>query len=100
MLRPVVPDNLAIGKGNVASIVVDAPARQVSTFHFAVAFYVAGVVTTGIDAAYFYTRYFRNVEEVAAFALEQFTTYRDWAVEADALLVTGGSAARAPWPSR
>ncbi|GAA3329850.1 hypothetical protein GCM10020331_080000 [Ectobacillus funiculus] len=36
------------------------------------AFYRGDLVTAGMDTSYYYTRYFRNIESVAAYALENF----------------------------
>ena len=47
------------------------PGRK-QTFRFAVCFYRAGQVTTGLDTRYHYTRHFDALESVAAYALGNF----------------------------
>ena len=66
------PENRTFGLGPVAGIVVDVPPGEMHTIRFVVAFYRGGVVTTGLEASYFYTRWFKDVEAVAAYALERF----------------------------
>ncbi len=74
------------GLGPVGLMLADAPAGAKTTYRFAVAFYNHGVVTTGQDAVYFYTRYFENVEAVGRYALQQFDRSLERARQADALL--------------
>lgn len=72
ILQPKVPENLRFGLGPVGALLMDTPAGEKATYRFALCFYRGGYVTTGIDASYYYTRFFGNIEEVAAYALEQF----------------------------
>lgn len=74
------------GLGPVGVMFGDAPAGQRTTYRFAVAFYNHGVVTTGQDAVYFYTRYFDGLEAVGRYALDQFDAYLEHADAADAVL--------------
>ena len=86
VVAPKIEQNRVFGLGGVAALVGAVPAGAKKTFRFAVCFYRGGIVTSGEPTAYYYTRYFSQIEEVAAFALEQFDTYRQWADEADAML--------------
>ncbi|MED4959319.1 glycoside hydrolase family 52 protein, partial [Paenibacillus macerans] len=72
ILQPKVPENLRFGLGPVGALLMDTPAGEKATYRFALCFYRGGYVTTGMDASYYYTRFFGNIEEVAAYALEQF----------------------------
>ncbi|MEO1235758.1 MAG: glycoside hydrolase family 52 protein, partial [Planctomycetota bacterium] len=72
--------------GPVGALYADAPANTKTTFRFAVAFYNHGVVTSGQDAVYFYTRYFDGLESVGRYALDRFDDYVAKADEADAML--------------
>lgn len=72
--------------GNQGAIILPVPAGEKKTFRLAVAFFHGGYVTGGIDAAYYYTRYFKNIEAAAEYALEHFDGFRDGARAADALL--------------
>lgn len=72
ILQPKVPENLRFGLGPVGALLMDTPAGEKATYRFALCFYRGGYVTTGMDTSYYYTRFFGNIEEVAAYALEQF----------------------------
>lgn len=65
-------ENWTFGLGPVGALIADVPAGELRTYRFAVCFYRGGIVTAGMDASYYYTRYYRNIEEVASYALEQF----------------------------
>ncbi|WP_151735029.1 glycoside hydrolase family 52 protein [Paenibacillus tengchongensis] len=79
-------ENWTFGLGRIGTMVLDVPAGVRQTFRFAVAFHRSGYVTTGIDAAYYYNRYFRNIEAVAQYALSRFDELKARALEADRLL--------------
>ncbi|WP_140400288.1 glycoside hydrolase family 52 protein, partial [Aeromicrobium sp. PE09-221] len=65
-------ENWTFALGATGALLVDVPAGQCKTYRFAICFYRGGLVTTGIDAAYYYTRYFSKIEEVAEYALTHF----------------------------
>ncbi|WP_157062106.1 glycoside hydrolase family 52 protein [Alicyclobacillus ferrooxydans] len=62
-------ENWTFGLGKVAAFIMDVPVGEKKTFRFAVCFYRAGIVTTGLDASYYYTRFFKNIEDVGAYAI-------------------------------
>jgi len=64
--------NHAFGLGGIALLVGSVPAGKIKTFQFVVCFHRAGVVTTGMKARYYYSKYFRDVEAVADYALQNF----------------------------
>jgi hypothetical protein len=66
--------NLGFGLGLTGALVMEVPANQKKDFHFAICFYKGGVVTSGIDTQYTYTRFFSSIEEVASYALANFET--------------------------
>ncbi|RCX20604.1 glycosyl hydrolase family 52 [Fontibacillus phaseoli] len=90
ILEPKVEENLRFGLGPVGALLMDTPAGEKATYRFALCFYKAGYVTTGMDASYYYTRYFSNIEEVAAYALEHFEEKAEAARRSDEL-VAGAS---------
>lgn len=67
-------NNLYFGLGIVGALLMDVPAGQKRTFRFAICFYKEGIVTTGIDTSYYYTRYFKRIEEVGTYALAHWDT--------------------------
>ncbi|MEM1210901.1 MAG: glycoside hydrolase family 52 protein [Planctomycetota bacterium] len=83
-VRNIGDDVFALGPTGL--LYADAPPDTVTTFRFAVCFYNAGVVTTGQDAVYFYTRYFDSLESVGRYALDHFDDYLTLADTADAML--------------
>ncbi|UGB31491.1 glycoside hydrolase family 52 protein [Metabacillus sp. B2-18] len=79
-------ENWTFGLGPVGALVMDVPAGEKRTYKFAVCFHRSGYVTAGMDASYYYTRYFTNIESVATFALENFDEFASRAKEANRLV--------------
>jgi hypothetical protein len=77
------PENLAFGIGGCGAILLEAPPGQISTFRFAICFYRGGLVTTGLDTSYYYTRLFSDIEAVAQYALTHFDALKEAAVNAN-----------------
>jgi hypothetical protein len=65
-------ENWTFGLGGVGVVMMDTPAGEKATYRFAVCFYRGGLVTTGIDSSYYYTKLFPNIESAAEFALARF----------------------------
>jgi hypothetical protein len=72
ILQPAHPDNRAFGLGGTAALLATVPAGEVRTFRFAVCFYRGGIATSGMPCSYLYTKWFKSIEEVAAYALGHF----------------------------
>jgi xylan 1,4-beta-xylosidase len=66
------PFNHAFGIGSVGLLIATAPPRRRTTFRFAACFHQSGAVTTGLPARYYYTRFFKDIEAVAGYALKNF----------------------------
>lgn len=79
-------ENWTFGLGPVGALIADVPAGTRRTYRFAVCFHRAGTVTAGMDASYYYSKWFRNIEEVAAFALQSFETLADRARQANRMI--------------
>ena len=79
-------ENWSFGLGGCAALVMDVPAGDKRTFQFAVCFYRSGTVTTGLDTAYYYTRFYPDIEAVGRYALQNFDDLKAAAVHADALV--------------
>lgn len=82
-LEPDFEENLAFGLGGVGVLMAEVPAGKRRSFRFAVCFHRDGVVTSGLPLSYFYTKYFRSIEDVAVYALENWEHQRQLALEAD-----------------
>jgi hypothetical protein len=79
-------ENLAFGLGGSGAILMDVPAGEVRTFRFAICFYRGGTATAGMDTAYYYTRFYPDIEAVARYALGHFEALKAAAVSADAVV--------------
>ncbi len=81
-----VPDhaeNLVFGLGGVGLLMAVVPAGKKQTFRFAICFHHAGIVTSGMPASYFYTRFFPDIESVARFALKNLPEQKRLAMDFD-----------------
>ncbi|MGG5252738.1 glycoside hydrolase family 52 protein [Neobacillus sp. SM06] len=83
-------ENRTFGLGSVGTLIMDVPAGEKRNYQFSVCFHRSGYVTAGIDASYYYTRYFPNIESVASFALEHFEQFTNRAKEANQLVMASG----------
>ncbi|WP_400242757.1 glycoside hydrolase family 52 protein [Niallia sp. JL1B1071] len=76
-------ENWTFGLGPLGALVVDVPAGEKRTYQFAICFYRGGIVTAGMDTSYYYTNFFKNIESVAEYALENFDTLAERAKNAN-----------------
>lgn len=76
-------ENLAFGLGGTAALLMEVPAGEQRTYRFAVSFYRGGIVTSGMDTTYWYTRYFANIQEAGTYALNRFDELAASCEEAD-----------------
>ncbi|KAF0094284.1 MAG: xylan 1 4-beta-xylosidase [Puniceicoccaceae bacterium 5H] len=76
--------------GGETALVFTVPAGEKKRFPLALGFYVQGTVSTGIRAAYAYTRWFSDLEDVLAHGLEHFAHYEQLAQVRDRELETSG----------
>jgi len=74
--------------GTEAALVFTVPAGARLEFPLALGFYQPGIVTTGIAAAYAYTRWFDSLEAVLRHGLEQHSRYTQMALQRDAELAS------------
>ncbi|MBC8040309.1 MAG: beta-xylosidase, partial [Opitutaceae bacterium] len=63
------PRNVRFGLGGTAGIIVEAAPGELRTFAFAIAFFRGGIVTTGVPARYYYTKFFNDIDAVGRHAL-------------------------------
>lgn len=66
------PLNLTFGLGGVGLLVSEVPAGKKVTLKFTVLFYEGGIVTTGMKGSYYYSRFFSDMEDLAAYSLKEF----------------------------
>jgi hypothetical protein len=78
-----ISDKLPFGLGTAGLMLMTARAGEKRTWRFAVCFYRAGVVTSGREMSYLYTRCFRDIEDVGRYGLENFEFYKQAAIDCD-----------------
>ncbi|SEJ33876.1 glycoside hydrolase family 52 protein [Paenibacillus polymyxa] len=83
LLGETMADNLSFGLGATGALLMDVPAGEKRTYAFAICFYRGGIVTTGIEASYYYTRLFKDIEDVGSYALKHFTDLTAACVQAN-----------------
>lgn len=76
LLADLHPLDRANGLGKIALLVGTVPAGRRRTFRYVVAFFQAGNTTTGLAGHYHYTRYFADLEAVAAYGLKNFAALK------------------------
>ncbi|MDQ8736494.1 glycoside hydrolase family 52 protein [Paenibacillus sp. LHD-38] len=79
-------ENWTFGLGPVGALIMDVPAGERRTYQFAVCFHRSGIVTAGMDCSYWYTRYFKDIEAVSAFALSNFEAVADKARQSNRMI--------------
>lgn len=90
ILQEELAHNYAFGLGGTGALLMEVPAGEKRTYRFAVCFYRGGIVTAGIDAAYYYTRYFANIEDVAQYSLDRFAELTASCEQADRWIESSG----------
>ncbi|MFW5813783.1 MAG: glycoside hydrolase family 52 protein [Fibrobacterota bacterium] len=83
LLYPKRETHLSFGLGTVGALIMTADPGEKRTWRFVVSFYRGGIVTTGMDARYWYTRYYDSVENVALYGCSHFDRYREAAKRSD-----------------
>jgi len=78
--------NYGFALGTTGLIMVDVPAGKKVTLPLAICFYRQGVVTTGLETSYLYTRWFKNIEAVGKYTLEKFKEIRAAAIKCNRLV--------------
>lgn len=70
-------ENWSFGLGKVGILVMDVPAGTKKTYRFALNFYRSGQATVGIDTNYYYTKLFKNIDDVGEYTLSHFDTLKE-----------------------
>jgi len=79
--------------GNCAGLAMEVPAGTRKTLVLAIGVHLDGIVTTGLEGRYYYTRYYTSLDEVLAAALERSGDLRAGAAALDAHLLSSGLSA-------
>jgi xylan 1,4-beta-xylosidase len=72
--------------GSEGALILRVAAGGCERLNLILGFLQPGVITTGIEASFYYSRYFSRLDEVLAFGLEHFETYLEIANARDAEL--------------
>jgi len=79
------PDRDRFHFGNATTGVVDwvVPAGEKRTVQLVLGFHKRGIVTSGLECSYFYSRFYDSLESVLAYGLKHFERYKTAALEMD-----------------
>lgn len=72
ILTQKIGENWTFGLGTVGSLIMDVPAGEKRTYSFAACFYRDGYVTTALDTIYYYRNFFKDIESVAKYTLNNY----------------------------
>jgi hypothetical protein len=78
--------NRKFGLGSTAVLLMSTKPGEKKTFRFVLSFYKDGIVTTGISASYYYTKYYSSKEDVAIYGLSHFDEYIELAKKHDTII--------------
>lgn len=76
LLADLSPLDRCNGLGKVALLVGTVPAGQRRTYRYVVCFFQGAAATTGLAGRYHYTKYFADLEAVAAYGLKNFAALK------------------------
>ncbi len=79
--------------GTCAGLAMEVPAGVKKTLVLAIGVHLDGTVTTGLEGRYYYTRYYTNLDEVLAAALDRAADLQTSAAVLDRRLVDSGLSA-------
>ncbi|WP_437643582.1 glycoside hydrolase family 52 protein [Sorangium sp. So ce362] len=83
--------------GKTGGLLIDVPPGEKREVWIALGFYDAGTITTGIEARYAYTRYFRRLEDVLSFALDRREALVKEAIQRDEELAQSALSPSQKW---
>jgi hypothetical protein len=76
--------------GTCAGLAMEVPAGTKKTLVLAIGAHLDGIVTTGLEGRYYYTRYYSTLDDVLVSALERSDDLRSSAMALDARLLNSG----------
>lgn len=83
--------------GMEGALILTVPPRESGQLDLALGFLQQGIITTGMEASYYYTRYFSSLEAVLAFGLDHFESYLAMAKSRDAELAAASLSDEQKW---
>lgn len=79
-------DNWTFGLGSVGALIFEVPAGEVRSFPICISFFRDGWATVGLDTKYYYTKLFKDIEDVSSYALEHFNEFIELCKESNQLI--------------
>jgi xylan 1,4-beta-xylosidase len=76
--------------GTLGGLAIEVPAGQVRTLVLAIGSFLDGVVTTGLEGRYYYTRLYSGLDDVLAAAVQRSSDLRARAARLDSKLLASG----------
>lgn len=86
ILTEKIEENWTFGLGATGALIMDVQAGEKKKFSFVGCFYKGGYVTTGLDATYYYTRFFKNIEAVAEYSLNNYSELVENCIESNSMI--------------
>jgi len=93
LAEALVDSNPVQALGPCAGLAMEVPAGVKKTLVLAIGVHLDGVVTTGLEGRYYYTRYYTNLDEVLAAAIDRAADLRSSAAALDTRLLNSGLSA-------
>lgn len=72
ILKDKLEENWTFGLGPAGTLIMEVQSGEKKTFSFAGCFYKGGYATTALDTTYYYTKFFKNIEAVAEYSLNNY----------------------------
>ncbi|HWJ77782.1 MAG TPA: glycoside hydrolase family 52 protein [Niallia sp.] len=79
-------ENWTFGLGPLGALMMEVPAGEKRTYQFSICFYRGGIVTAGMDTSYYYSKFFKNIEEVALYTMDHFDSIKNRAIQANEMI--------------
>ena len=83
--------------GTEGALILKVPAGEARILPIVLGFFQQGQITTGINASFYYARFFGRVEEVLAYGLDHFERYEAMALARDRELDSSGLTRDRKW---
>lgn len=78
-----IKENFNFGLGPAGLLMFKVPAGEKKSFRIAICFFRDGIVTSGEDTSYWYTKYFKSINSVGIYTLDNFDKYKNLTTEID-----------------
>lgn len=87
ILKEELEENWTFGLGGTGTLIMEVEPFEKKTFSFVGCFYKGGYVTSALDTVYYYTKFFKNIEAVAEYSLNNYKELIEDCVKANLMVV-------------